>query len=234
MADEGRKMKLSIIMPVYNEGKTLMEIYNKVKNVNIGGIEKEIIIVNDCSKDNSWKIIQGIKDKNVKKLYHNVNKGKGGAIKTALKEVKGDYVIIQDGDLEYNPEEYNKLLKYINEYNIIYGSRLMGEIKGFNVPLHFIGNKILSIATSILYGKKITDMETCYKLIRADIIKNMKIDSNRFDFEPEVTARLLKSKHKIKEVPITYNCRSFEEGKKITWRDGVKALFVLFKYRFVN
>ena len=234
MADEGRKMKLSIIMPVYNEGKTLMEIYNKVKNVNIGGIEKEIIIVNDCSKDNSWKIIQGIKDKNVKKLNHEINKGKGGAIKTALKEVKGDYVIIQDGDLEYNPEEYNKLLKYINEYNIIYGSRLMGEIKGFNVPLHFIGNKILSIATSILYGKKITDMETCYKLIRADIIKNMKIDSNRFDFEPEVTAKLLKSRHKIKEVPITYNCRTFEEGKKITWMDGIKALYVLFKYRFRN
>lgn len=227
-------MKLSIIMPVFNEEKTFLDIYNKVKNVNIGKIEKEIIIVNDCSKDRSSEIIIEIKDKNVKKLNHDVNRGKGGAIKTALKEVTGDYVIIQDGDLEYNPDEYNKLLKYINDYKIIYGSRLMGKVKGFNVPLHFIGNKILSIATSVLYGKRITDMETCYKLIRADIIKNMKIDSNRFDFEPEVTAKLLKSGHKIKEVPIDYNCRTFEEGKKITWKDGIKALYVLVKYRFVN
>lgn len=234
MVNKSKKMKLSIIMPVYNEEKTFLEIYNKVKYVNIGKIEKEIIIVNDCSKDGSSEIIMGIKDKNVKKLNHDVNRGKGGAIKTALKEVTGDYVIIQDGDLEYNPDEYNKLLKYINDYKIIYGSRLMGEIKGFNVPLHFIGNKILSIVTSVLYGKKITDMETCYKLIRADIIKNIKIDSNRFDFEPEVTAKLLKSGHKIKEVPINYNCRTFEEGKKITWRDGIKALYVLVKYKFVN
>jgi len=234
MVNKSKKMKLSIIMPVFNEEKTFLDIYNKVKNVNIGKIEKEIIIVNDCSKDRSSEIIIEIKDKNVKKLNHDVNRGKGGAIKTALKEVTGDYVIIQDGDLEYNPDEYNKLLKYINDYKIIYGSRLMGKVKGFNVPLHFIGNKILSIATSVLYGKRITDMETCYKLIRADIIKNMKIDSNRFDFEPEVTAKLLKSGHKIKEVPIDYNCRTFEEGKKITWKDGIKALYVLVKYRFVN
>lgn len=227
-------MKLSIIMPIYNEEKTLVEIYNRVKNVDIGNIEKEIIMVDDCSKDNSWDIMNSIKDSNIRLLKHEINKGKGGAIKTALKEVTGDYVIIQDGDLEYNPEEYNKLLKHIDTHDIIYGSRLMGEIKGFNVPLHYLGNKALSIATSILYGKKISDMETCYKLIRSDIIKNMKIDSNRFDFEPEVTSKLLKSRHRIKEVPITYNCRSFDEGKKITWRDGIKALFVLFKYRFKN
>ena len=207
-------MKLSIIMPVYNEEKTLLEIYNKVKNVNIGNIEKEIIMVDDASKDNSWGIIQGIKNKNVKKLKHDINKGKGGAIKTALKEVTGNYVIIQDGDLEYNPEEYKRLLKYIGNHDVIYGSRLMGKIKGFNVPLHYIGNKALSIATSLLYGKNISDMETCYKLIRSDIIKNMKIDSNRFDFEPEVTSKLLKGGYKIKEVPISYDCRSFKEGKK--------------------
>jgi len=224
-------MKLSIIMPIYNEEKTLIEIYNKVKNVNIGDIEKEIIMVDDCSKDNSWEIMRSIKD-DIKLLRHEINKGKGGAIKTALKEVTGDYVIIQDGDLEYNPEEYNKLLKHIHKYDIIYGSRLMGSIKGFNVPLHYIGNKALSITTSLLYGKYISDMETCYKLIKSDIIKNMVIDSNRFDFEPEVTSKLLKGNHKIKEVPISYDCRSFDEGKKITWRDGVKALYVLLKYRF--
>jgi len=225
-------MKLSIIMPIYNEEKTLIEIYNKVKNVDIGNIEKEIIMVDDASKDKSWEIMKNIGDENVRLLRHEVNKGKGGAIKTALSAVTGDYIIIQDGDLEYNPEEYNKLLRYIGNYEVVYGSRFLGELRGFNVPLHYIGNKILSISTSVLYGKKVTDMETCYKLIRSDIIKSMKIESNKFDFEPEVTAKLLRGNHKIKEIPITYNCRSFEEGKKITWRDGVKALYVLFKYRF--
>lgn len=225
-------MKLSIIIPIYNEEKTLLKILEKIRKVDLKNIKKEIIIVDDCSTDNSWNIIKNLKDMNIKKLRHNKNKGKGGAIKTALNEVTGDYIIIQDGDLEYNPEEYKKLLKYINKYEVIYGSRLLGKIKGFNVPLHYIGNQILSIATTILYQKRITDMETCYKLIKSDIIKNIKIDSNRFDFEPEITAKLLKRGYKIKEVPISYNCRSFKEGKKITVTDGIKALYVLLKYRF--
>jgi len=227
-------MKLSIIMPIYNEEKTLLEIYDKVKKVDLGNIEKEIIMIDDASNDNSWSIIQKIKDKNIIKLQHNKNKGKGGAIKTGLNKISGDYIIIQDGDLEYNPEEYKKLLKYIKNYDIVYGSRLMGEVKGFNVSLHYYGNKILSMATTILFGKTITDMETCYKLIKTDIIKSIKINSNRFDFEPEITAKLLKGNYKIKEVPISYNCRSFEEGKKITAIDGIKALYVLLKYRIIG
>src|SRR3989344_466537 len=228
------KMKLSIIMPVYNEEKTFSEIYHKVRDVKLNGIEKEIIIIDDCSTDSSWDIIEKIKDKNLVKIKHKKNIGKGGAIKTGLNCITGDYMIIQGGDLEYNPEEYNKLLKQIKNYDVVYGSRFLGEIKGFKIPLHYIGNKILSLATTVIYGKKITDMETCYKLIKSDIIKNIKINSDRFDFEPEITAKLLKNKYKIKEIPISYNCRSFKDGKKITWKDGIKALYILIKYRFTD
>jgi len=221
-------------MPVYNEEKTLLHIYKNVKRVNLGSIKKEIIIVDDASGDNSWELINSIKDKNIIKLKHDKNMGKGKAIKTGLEKVSGDYVIIQDGDLEYNPEEYKKLLKYIKDYDVIYGSRLMGKIKGFHIPSHFYGNKILSLATTLLYGKTITDMETCYKLIKVNVIRSIQIKSNRFDFEPEITVKLLKRGYVIKEVPITYDCRSFEDGKKISWRDGIKALYVLLKYRFLQ
>lgn len=221
-------------MPIYNEENTFLEIYNKVNNVKLEEIEKEIIIIDDCSTDSSWKIIQKIKDRNTIKIKHNKNTGKGGAIKTGLKYMTGDYMIIQDGDLEYNPEEYKKLLSEIKNYDIVYGSRFLGEIKGFKIPLHYIGNKILSFTTTIIYGKRITDMETCYKLIKSDIIRKIRIKSNRFDFEPEITAKLLKRKYRIKEIPISYNCRSFKEGKKITLKDGIKAMFILIKYKFTD
>ena len=198
------------------------------------------MITTNCdggSRGNPGKAAIGIvirKDKNIIKLKHDKNMGKGKAIKTGLEKVSGDYVIIQDGDLEYNPEEYKKLLKYIKDYDVIYGSRLMGKIKGFHIPSHFYGNKILSLATTLLYGKTITDMETCYKLIKLNVIKSIQIKSNRFDFEPEVTAKILKSGLKIKEVPISYKGRAFSEGKHITWKDGFAAVFALIKFRFVD
>ncbi len=231
-------MKLSIIMPVYNEEKTIDKIVGRVQKVNLGKIKKEIIIVNDASKDNSYERLKKLakKYKNIKLYSHNINQGKGAAIITGLKHFTGDIVVIQDGDLEYNPEDFKRLIKPILEKKtkVVYGSRLLGEERGFNVPSHYIGNRILSLITTLLYFRRITDMETCYKMMTKDVIKSLKLRAKRFDFEPEITAKIIKKGYKIVELPIIYNCRSFEEGKKITWKDGIKALYYLFKYRFID
>jgi len=229
-------LKLSIIVPVYNEEKTIEELIKKVQKVYLKDIKKEIIIVDDFSKDNTNLIVQKIikEYKNIKLITQKKNKGKGAAIRTALNHISGDLVIIQDGDLEYNPEEYKNLLKPIINDNakVVYGSRLKGKIKGFDIPSHYLGNKLLSLVTTLLYFQKITDMETCYKLMRSEVIKSIKLRATRFDFEPEITAKIIKKGYKIYEVPITYNSRSFKEGKKINWKDGIKAIFYLLKYRF--
>ena len=169
-------------------------------------------------------------------LVTKINQGKGASIRTGLKYFTGDIVVIQDGDLEYNPEDFKKLIKPIleNKNKVVYGSRLLGEERGFNVPLHYIGNRILSLVTTLLYFRRVTDMETCYKMITKDVIKALKLKAKRFDFEPEITAKIIKKGYKIIEIPIIYTCRSFKEGKKITWKDGIKALYYLLKYRFVD
>ena len=231
-------MKLSIIMPAYNEEKTIEKIIKKVEEVDIGDIKKEIIVVNDCSKDNTVNEVKKLmgKYKNIKLINHEKNGGKGTAIRTGLKNFTGDFVIIQDGDLEYNPEEYKKLIKPIlkGETKVVYGSRMLGKIKGFQIPLHYIGNWGLSIITTLLYLRRITDMETCYKLMTRDVVKSIKLRAKRFDFEPEITAKIIKKGYKIIEIPINYDARSFQEGKKITWRDGLKALYYLLRYRFFD
>jgi len=231
-------MKLSIIIPVYNEEKTILEILERVEKVDLGDIEKEIVLVDDFSKDRSREILKGLSEK-YKVLFHEVNKGKGAAIKTGLGSVTGDYVIIQDADLEYDPEDYKGLIKILTEKNasVVYGSRFLGvTLKSLDYahPLHYFGNKFLTLFTNVLYGTKVTDMETCYKLVKADVIKGIPLRARRFDFEPEITSKLLKRGHKIVEVPISYNSRSFDEGKKITWKDGVKAVGYLLRYRFFD
>ena len=232
------KMKLSIIIPVYNEERTVRKIVDKVERVSLQDIKKELIIVDDCSKDNSLGIIKDLikKYKNIKLISHKINQGKGAAIRTGLKHFTGNLIIIQDGDLEYDPKEYKKLIKPILEKKseVVYGSRLLGKIKGFNIPIHYLGNKILSLFTTLLYFRKITDMETCYKLMTKDVVNSLRLRAKRFDFEPEITAKIIKKGYKIIELPINYNSRSFQEGKKITWRDGVKALYYLTKYRFTD
>ena len=228
-------MKLSIIMPVYNEEKTIREILAKINAVQLS-IDKEIIIVDDFSTDSTREILRKIKDRNVKILYHKKNGGKGSAIRTGLQYITGDIIIIQDADLEYNPEEYSRLLQPIldGKTEVVYGSRYKGKITGPNLLSHLYGNKILTLITRILYLQNISDMETCYKVFKKEVISGINLKARRFDFEPEITAKIIKKGYKINEVPITYRSRLFDEGKKITWKDGIKALYYLIKYRFTN
>jgi glycosyltransferase involved in cell wall biosynthesis len=229
---------LSILMPVYNEASTIHEIVKRVEAVNLGDVRKELIIVDDASKDGTREILDELRKNSSHKVYfHAQNMGKGAALRTALTYASGDIIIIQDADLEYDPAEYADLIKPILEgrADVVYGSRLSGAkvARAFNF-WHFIGNKMLTLITNVLYNSILSDMETCYKVFRADVIKNLQIRSNRFDFEPEVTAKILKRKHKLYEMPISYYGRDFSEGKKITWRDGFAAVWALIKYRFVD
>lgn len=231
-------VKLSVIMPVYNEEKTIKDIVNKVKKIKINDIVKEIIIVDDYSTDTTKHILKNLKGNSTKVFYHKKNMGKGAAIKTGFKNSTGDIIIIQDADLEYNPDEYERLLKPImeNKTKVVYGSRLNAirkDIKNM-YKLHYIGNMFLTLITNLLYGAKISDMETGYKVFRREVIKNINLRANRFDFEPEITAKIIKKGYKIYEVPISFSGRKFEEGKKITWIDGIKAAYYLIKYRFAD
>ncbi|MEK6873865.1 MAG: glycosyltransferase family 2 protein [Nanoarchaeota archaeon] len=233
-----KKEKLSIVIPVYNEEKTLREIVKKVQAVKIPNITKEIIIVNDYSKDNSFEIITKLakKYKNIKYYNHKENKGKGAALRTGFSHISGDYIIIQDADLEYNPEDFKRLLIPIRngEADVVYGSRMLGKIGGFQITSHYYGNLFLSLVTRVLYGNKITDMETCYKMMKREVIKSLKLRANSFDIEPEITAKIIKKGYKIIEIPINYKSRSFLEGKKIHWDDGFFAMITLIKYRFFD
>ena len=230
-------MKLTVIIAVYNEEKSILEVINKVKNIKLNGIEKEIIIVDDFSTDDTRKILEELNG-DLKIFFHQKNMGKGTAIRTALKHATGDIILIQDADLEYDPIEYEKLLKPIieNETKVVYGSRLNAIKKNLQkmYKLHYLGNLFLTIMTNVLYGAKITDMETGYKVFRKEVIENINLKAKRFDFEPEITAKILKKGYKITEVPINFIGRNFDEGKKITWKDGIKALYYLIKYRFTD
>jgi glycosyltransferase involved in cell wall biosynthesis len=225
-------------MPVYNEANTIYEILKRVEAVDLCGIRKEVIIVDDASKDGTREVLDDLRKNGSHKIYfHAQNMGKGAALRTALTYASGDIIIIQDADLEYDPAEYAELLKPILEgrADVVYGSRLSGAkvARAFNF-WHFVGNKLLTLITNVLYNSILSDMETCYKVFRADVIKNIQIKSNRFDFEPEITAKVLKRKHKLYEMPISYYGRDFSEGKKITWRDGFAAIWALIKYRFMD
>jgi len=225
-------MKLSIIIPVYNERGNILKVLDRVGRVDIG-IEKEIIIVDDCSTDGTRNLLERITKHKI--FYHSKNMGKGSAIRTALKHATGDITLIQDADLEYHPEEYPQLLKPIlsGDAEVVYGSRFLYEHRP-RYWLNYQGNRFISFLTTLLFFKKITDIETCYKVFKTDVIKNINLKAKRFDFEPEVTAKILKRGYDIYEVPISYKCRSYEEGKKITWKDGLASLWYLIKYRFVD
>ena len=228
-------MKLSIIVPVYNERNTIQEVLRRVRAVDIGEIAREIIVVDDGSTDGTPDILKLEEDSTTRVLFHESNQGKGAAIRTALPHVTGDYVIIQDGDLEYDPDDYRVMIAPIlkKRAEVVYGSRFTGEHRDM-LFWHMLGNKFLSLVTNVLYNTTLSDMETCYKLFSRESLEGIRIKSNRFDFEPEITAKILKKKIRVYEVPISYAGREYHEGKKITWRDGVFALWALVKYRFVD
>ncbi|MBA4312925.1 MAG: glycosyl transferase [Chlorobiaceae bacterium] len=227
-------MKLSVIIPVYNEERTLRQLFDKVLKVNV---EKEIIIVDDYSTDRSREIIgEYAKLESVKVVFHERNYGKGKAIRSGIEHVTGDIVIIQDADLEYEPEDYPKLMKPIidGKTNVVYGSRELGTTHQHSYFSFYIGGKFLSWLTNFLYNSNITDEPTCYKVFRADLLKKIQLRCVRFEFCPEVTAKVLKRGEKIVELPIHYYPRTKNEGKKIKWKDGIEAIWTLFKYKFVD
>lgn len=229
--------KLSIIIPAYNEEETIVESIRRVLRVRIKGIRKEVIVINDGSKDKTLKKIKSIKDRRVKVINKRQNLGKGAAIKDALKVVNGDVIVIQDSDLEYNPKEYINLLSPIKDdlADVVYGSRFAGS--GPHRVLffwHMLGNKFLTLLSNALTNLTLTDMETCYKMFTKGVAKKLKIEEKRFGFEPEFTIKVSKMRARVYEVGISYSGRSYSEGKKINWKDGVWALWCLIKYSFLT
>ena len=226
--------KITILIPVFNEVNTIQEILKKVEETNFCGLEKEIILIDDCSTDGTRELLENLKDK-YKIFFHNINMGKGAALRTGFENMTGDIMVIQDADMEYDPVDYEPLIKLIldGRADVAYGSRLSGGKPSRSFMFtHLLGNKLLTLVTNILYNTTLTDMETCYKAFRTDFIKDIRIKSNRFDFEPEITAKVLKKGARLYELPISYYGREYDEGKKITWKDGLHALWALVKFRF--
>jgi glycosyltransferase involved in cell wall biosynthesis len=227
-------MKLTVLIPVYNEVKTIHEIINRVQAVQLAD---EIIVIDDGSTDGTRQALQELNDQgNIRVILHPKNQGKGAAVRTGIQNATGDVMLIQDADLEYDPRDYPILLNPLNEKiaDVVYGSRFLGGPRRPILFWNMVANKILTLVTNVLYNNILTDMETGYKVFRSEVVKNMPIRSRRFDFEPEFTAKVLKRKARIFEVPITFNPRDYEEGKKIKMKDAFVALWTLIKYRFVD
>jgi glycosyltransferase involved in cell wall biosynthesis len=228
-------MKLSIVMPVYNERATIEQILEQVLAVDVG-MDRELVVVDDASTDGTRELLVE------RVLLHEGNRGKGAAVRTGIEQATGDVVLIQDADLEYDPSDYRELLRPIVEgqTQVVYGSRFLGrqyKLLGRDRSasrLYYLGNRFLSMLTNLLYRSSLTDMETCYKAIARTVLQGLDLRANKFDFEPEVTAKILKRGHRIIEVPIRYQPRTSQEGKKISWRDGARAVWALLKYRFVD
>ncbi len=224
---------LSVVMPVYNERGTIDEIIGRVMRV---PMRIELIVVDDCSVDGTRDRLQDLQRRyGFKLVLQPRNAGKGSALRRGFQEVTGDVVVIQDADLEYSPEEYPDLIGLISQgrADVVYGSRFIGRHRVF-LFTHYAGNRLLTLITNVLYNTMLTDMETCYKMMRSEVLRSMRLESDGFGIEPEMTAKIFKRGFRVYEVPITYDGRGYEEGKKITWRDGLVALWVLIKYRFTE
>lgn len=236
-------MKLSILVPAFNEEKTILTVLEKLDSISLlNSIEKEIIVINDCSTDNTEQVVQSFLsnkfESNLRYIKHDRNQGKGAALHTGIREASGDFIIVQDADLEYDPEEFNLLLKPIidGHADVVYGSRFIGG-KPHRILFfwHTIGNKILTFLSNMFTNLNLTDMETCYKLFRSDIIKGLPLKEKRFGFEPEVTSRISRIKGiRIYEIGVSYYGRTYEEGKKINWKDGFRAIYCIIRYGLGN
>jgi glycosyltransferase involved in cell wall biosynthesis len=226
--------RLSVVVPVFNERNTVIEIVRRMRAVELP-LELEIVIVDDGSTDGTRAILPQLEDSTVRVVMHPKNIGKGASIRTGFAHITGDVVLIQDADLEYDPEDWPKLLAPLmkGRAQAVYGSRFTGERRNM-LFWHWVGNRFLSLVTNVLYNTTISDMETCYKLLDRRLVDGLTLRAQRFEFEPEITAKLLRRKVRIYEVPISYTGRDFHEGKKISWRDGFVALWTLVKYRFVD
>ncbi len=223
-----------MIVPVFNERSTVAEVIRRIRAVELPS-DIEVIVVDDGSSDGTDKVLAAMGDSTVRVISHARNQGKGAAVRTGLAAVRGDLVLIQDADLEYDPADWPKLMQPIlrGKAHVVYGSRFTGERKNM-MPLHWMGNRFLSLVTNLLYSSTLSDMETCYKLFDARALEGITIQSDKFDFEPEITAKVLRRGYRIYEVPISYAGREADEGKKITWRDGFGALKALVKFRFTR
>jgi glycosyltransferase involved in cell wall biosynthesis len=222
---------LSVVIPVYNEKDTIEEILARVAAV---PVRKEIIVVDDCSTDGTRAMLAALQAQmGFRLVLQDRNQGKGAALRRGFAHVTGDVVVIQDADLEYSPEEYPELIALIRDgrADVVYGSRFLGRHRVF-LFTHYLGNRVLTLLTNVLYNTMLTDMETCYKVMRTDVLRSFTLRSDGFGIEPELTAKIFKRGFRVYEVPITYDGRGYDEGKKITWRDGVVALWVLLRYRF--
>jgi glycosyltransferase involved in cell wall biosynthesis len=226
--------KLSVVVPVFNERNTVVEVLRRMRSVELpDGVEREIIVVDDGSNDGTRDVLKQLGDSTVRVVMHDRNRGKGAAVRTGFTHATGEYILIQDADLEYDPEDWPKLLNPVlrGKARVVYGSRFTGERRNMML-LHWIGNRFLSMTTNVLFNTTLSDMETCYKLLERDLVESLHLQSNKFDIEAEISAKVLKRGIRIYEVPISFSGREFNEGKKITWRDGFAALYTLVKYRF--
>jgi glycosyltransferase involved in cell wall biosynthesis len=232
-------MRLSIIVPAYNESAFIREILRRVDQVPLPGIEKEVIVVDDCSTDGTREILRELAEQGRQVLFHEVNRGKGAAIRTGLARASGEVILIQDADLEYSPSDYPLLLQPIlqGDADVVYGSRFKGGAGAQRVLYfwHSVGNRVLTTISNMLSDLNISDMETCYKVFRAEVLRDIQLQSERFGFEPEITMKVARRKKwRVYEVPISYHGRTYEEGKKIGVKDGVSALWVMFRARFID
>lgn len=228
--------KLSVVVPVYNEAATIVEILRRMRAVDLpGGLDLEVVIVDDGSDDGTQQVLMQLRDSTVRVVHHEGNRGKGAAVRTGFHAATGDLVLIQDADLEYDPDDWPRLLAPVlkGKAEVVYGSRFTGERRNM-LFWHWLGNRFLSLVTNVLYNTTLSDMETCYKLLDRRIVDRLDLRSSGFEIEPEITAKILRRGVRIYEVPISYAGREYDEGKKIRWTDGVVALWALVKYRFAR